>query len=62
MVRVVLYSRNHVQTNEVTDFCIFQLKTLKRKEVTDFMNIRLSESLKDYFMYRREFYVVSSDI
>ncbi len=28
MVGVVSYSRNYVQTNEVTDFCIVQLKTL----------------------------------
>ncbi len=41
MVGVVLYSKNHVQTNEVTDFCMLKLKTLWVKEVTDFMNIRL---------------------
>ncbi len=28
MVGVVLYSKNHVQTNEVADFCILKLKTL----------------------------------
>ncbi len=28
MVGVVLYSKNNVQTNEVIDFCVLQLKTL----------------------------------
>ncbi len=28
MVGVVLYSKNYVQTNEVIDFCILQLKKL----------------------------------
>ncbi len=45
MVEVVLYRKNYVQTNEVTDFCILHLKTIQQNEVNDFMNIRL-QSLK----------------
>ncbi len=28
MSTVILYIKNHVQTNEVTDFCTLKLKTL----------------------------------
>ncbi len=51
MVGVVLYSKN-----EVTDFRILQLKTLKGKEVTDFMNITLVESERLKCFCRKTFF------
>ncbi len=44
MAGVVLYSKNYVQTNEVTDFCILQLKTLSRKRSNRFHEHTLAES------------------